>query len=184
MFIIRAIGKMLGGIFFQAAQDVIYNILYYGKKATWAKVLGNRSPGYVYLTSALSALIPGSKAARNAGRAGLNALASTFTSFAKNKQIMTRKNIPQYILQFFVYFGFNYMCERITRSMDVQLKNLNTSKMKKFAGNPLIKKGINNIRASHSIVSNRMKSYLSSHRYIITNWGSAIMQALNRKYGT
>lgn len=183
MFIIRAIGKMLGGIFFQAAQDIVYNILYYGKRATWGKVLGNRSPPYVYLSSALSALIPGSKTARNLGRAGLNALASSFSSFAKNKQKLTRKNIPTYILQFFIAFGFNYMCERISRSLDVQLSSLNKSKMKVFAGNPLIKKGVNNIRAMHSVVQNRMRSFLSSHRYVITNWGATIMQALNRKYG-
>ena len=151
MFIIRAIGKMLGGIFFQAAQDIIYNILYYGKRATWGKVLGNRSPPYVYLSSALSALIPGSKTARNLGRAGLNALASSFSSFAKNKQKLTRKNIPTYILQFFIAFGFNYMCERISRSLDVQLSSLNKSKMKVFAGNPLIKKGVNNILFFHPI---------------------------------
>ena len=45
------------------------------------------------------------------------------------------------------------------------------------------KKGVNNIRAMHSVVQNRMRSFLSSHRYVITNWGATIMQALNRKYG-
>ena len=181
--IVKVIGKMMGGIFFQLAQDIIYGIINFGKNATWPKIFRNLSPTYVYLASALAALIPGSRAARNAARAGLNALASTFATFAKNKQKLTRKNIPYYIGQFVLSFGFNYICEKITGSLDVQLKSLSRSKLVKFTGNPLIRKGVNNFRAIHVIVFNRTKSYLSTHRFMITNWGNAIVQALNRKYG-
>ena len=181
--IIRAIGKMLGGILYQYAQDIIYNVLNYGKKATWNNVLKKRSANYVYVASALSAMIPGSKAFRNAASARLNALATSFESFAKNKTKITKKNLPSYILKFVRDWGFNYICERLTKSFDVQLKNLKPSQVKAFKGNPLIKKSINSYRSTHAMIVNKTKNYLSSHRSMITNWGNAVLQAVNKKYG-
>ena len=181
--VIKAIGKMLGGIIFQYAQDIIYNVINLGKNATWNKALKRRSAVYVYVSAALSAMIPGSKAYRNAASAGLNALATTFESYAKNKAKITKKNLPSYILKFILDFGFNYICERLTRSFDVQLKNLKPAQVKTFKGNPLIKKGVNSFRTTHALMVNKTKNYLSTHHSMITNWGNAIVQAVNKKYG-